>query len=257
MIVILSPVFIFTSIVSLCIYIGLLSFSSRAQKKWAWAACVFHGLSLVSLLMLFPHRWGFAIALSVSVWVVLTLYLIESYIYTALQLRKELYLLGAGVQLLSLYWPASLKEVESSVAATVHGVLGLVAYALVATAVFHAWLMQRSEKAMRECRPVDTGLALLSLERLTFRFLGLGVLFLSLTLLMGAFFTTGHWVWAWDHKTIFALGAWLMLSLVLISHYWRGFRGKKAILQLYLGALLLLLSYSGSRFVSEVIFHHV
>ena len=73
---------------------------------------------------------------------------------------------------------------------------------------------------------------------------------LSLALLLGWWFTPQ---WRWDHKNLFAVLGWLVLSGLLTGRQVFGWRGRRATRWLYFGALLLLLSYAGSRFVLEVL----
>ena len=104
----------------------------------------------------------------------------------------------------------------------------------------------------------DSGLPLLTLERLTFRFVAAGFALLTATLVAGALFGDtlygqgpGHW--RWDHKTLFALLSWLTFAVLLMGRSRWGWRGRRAVRVLYIGAGLLLLSYAGSRFVLEVL----
>ena len=91
---------------------------------------------------------------------------------------------------------------------------------------------------------------MLQLERLTFQFVGVGVAVLSLALLLGWWFTP-HW--RWDHKNLLAVLGWVVLTGLLAGRSIFGWRGRRATRWLYFGALLLLLSYVGSRFVMEVV----
>jgi ABC-type uncharacterized transport system permease subunit len=80
---------------------------------------------------------------------------------------------------------------------------------------------------------------------------------LSATLLAGWFFTETLYGfgkgWKWDHKTVFSLLSWLAFAALLLGRARFGWRGRKAVRVLYLGAALLLLGYVGSRFVLEVV----
>ncbi len=49
--------------------------------------------------------------------------------------------------------------------------------------------------------------------------------------------------------------AWLAFAVLLLGRARFGWRGRKAVRFLYIGSLLLLLAYVGSRFVLEVILH--
>jgi ABC-type uncharacterized transport system permease subunit len=126
-----------------------------------------------------------------------------------------------------------------------------------AAAVVHASLMSRAERQMRLAEADPSGLPLLTLERLTFRFVHLGFFLLSATLLAGWWF--GEHLYGpdkpmrWDHKTIFSVVAWLVFLLLLWGRHRQGWRGPVAVRTLYIGSALLLLAYAGSRFVMEVL----
>ncbi len=99
---------------------------------------------------------------------------------------------------------------------------------------------------------------LLTLERLTFRFVTAGFVLLSATLLAGLLFSeqlygTAGRFWKWDHKTTFSVLAWLTFAILLIGRSRFGWRGRTARRVLYAGSALLLLAYVGSRFVLEVV----
>jgi ABC-type uncharacterized transport system permease subunit len=109
---------------------------------------------------------------------------------------------------------------------------------------------------MREAAQSDAGLPLMTLERLTFRFVEAGFVLLSATLLVGWLFSEQLYgpglLWNWNHKTIFSVLAWLVFAGLLIGRARLGWRGLKAVRVMYVGCGLLLLGYVGSRFVLEV-----
>jgi ABC-type uncharacterized transport system permease subunit len=98
---------------------------------------------------------------------------------------------------------------------------------------------------------------LLTLERLTFRFVTAGFVLLTATLAAGWLFGDSLYgkqaAWHWDHKTVFSLMSWLTFAVLLIARSRFGWRGRKAVRVLYIGTSLLMLGYAGSRFVLEVI----
>ena len=102
-----------------------------------------------------------------------------------------------------------------------------------------------------------TGVPLMTLERLTFRFVEAGFTLLSATLLVGWAFAEQLYgprlVGMWNHKTVFSILAWATFAFLLVGRAQLGWRGSKAVRVLYLGSGLLLLGYAGSRFVLEVI----
>ena len=221
------------------------------------AAWLLHALTLVEALLGSPPRFGFAPALSMTVWLVLTVYALERRLFPQLHAHWALAGLGSAAVILALLFPGASYHVIASPWLPLHWALGIASYGLFAAAVMHGWLMVRAERAIRQAEQTDSGVPLLTLERLTFRFVEAGFVLLSATLLVGWWFAETLYgpglAWKWDHKTIFSLLAWATFAGLLIGRARLGWRGLKAIRVLYLGAGLLLLSYAGSRFVLEVI----
>ena len=220
-------------------------------------AWLLHALTLVEALLGTPPRFGFAPAISMTVWLVLTVYAVERRLFPQLHAHWALAGLGSAAVILALVFPGTSYHAIASPWLPLHWALGIASYGLFAAAVAHGWLMVRAERAIRQAEQSDTGVPLLTLERLTFRFVEAGFVLLSATLLVGWWFAETLYgpglAWKWDHKTIFSLLAWAVFAGLLIGRALLGWRGLKAIRVLYLGAGLLLLSYAGSRFVLEVI----
>ncbi len=219
------------------------------------AVWVLHGAALVSLLGVEPVRFGFATTLSVTAWLVFSVYSIETRLYPQLGTRWTLAGLGVPAVVLALVFPGSSYPALQSTWLPLHWALGIASYGLLGVAVAHAWMMQRTEQLIRQGHAVHNGLPLLVLERLTFRFVGAAFVLLTLTLVAGWYFTAAlppHG-WAWTHKTVFTVLSWVALGVLLAGRRLRGWRGKLAVRMLYTAAGLLLLGYVGSRFVLEVV----
>jgi ABC-type uncharacterized transport system permease subunit len=199
-------------------------------------------------------RFGFAPALSMTTWLVLTVYLIESRFLPLHSVRRVLAWLAAAAVLLAWSFPGESRPLAASPWAPLHWVLGLASYGLFGVAVLHAALMNRAESRLRHKQAAPGAasgqMPLLQLERLTFQFVAAGVGVLSLAILLGWWFTP---TWRWDHKNLLAVLGWLVLTGLLVGRRVYGWRGRRATRWLYAGAALLLLSYAGSRFVFEVI----
>ncbi|MGE0496908.1 MAG: inner membrane protein YpjD [Ramlibacter sp.] len=238
-----------------------LRLSERAARATLWAAWLLHGTVLALGLLGEVPRFGFAPALSVTAWLVLTVYAVESRLFPQLQARWALAGLGAAAVLLAIAFPGAPLHVSASPWLPMHWALGIASYGLFAAAVVHAWLMTRAEKDIRQAADPHSGMPLLTLERLTFRFVKAGFVLLSATLLAGLLFSEQLYgagrAWKWDHKTIFSLLSWFAFAVLLLGRARFGWRGRKAVRVLYAGALLLLLAYVGSRFVLEVILGRV
>lgn len=229
--------------------------SLRARRHAATVAWLLHASVLAWMLFGETPRFGFAPALSVTAWLVLTVYAVEQELYPQLQLVWALAVVGAAAVLLALVFPGTPLHPAASPLLPVHLALGVASYGLFAAAVLHAWLLRRSEQAIRSASSPAGGLPLLTLERLTFRFVGAGFVLLTATLLAGTLFSEyldGR-AWRWEHKTVFSVLAWAAFALLLLGRARFGWRGRTATRVLYIGSLLLLLGYVGSRFVLEVV----
>jgi ABC-type uncharacterized transport system permease subunit len=206
-------------------------------------------------------RFGFAPALSMTVWLVLAVYLVESRFVPLPSARRVLAALAALAVGVAWLFPGESRPAASPWA-PLHWVLGLASYGLFGVAVLHAALLSRAERQMRQIRsgPMGgvaggaalpmTGMPLLRLERLTFQFVAAGVVVLSLAIGLGWWFAPS---WHWDHKNLLAVLGWVVLTGLLTGRRVFGWRGRRATRWLYFGAVLLLLSYAGSRFVLEVV----
>ncbi len=230
------------------------AWAARAAVRVAW---VLHGVLLGFSLFGEAPRFGFAPALSVTAWLVAGVYAVESHLYPLLQTRWALSALGALAVLLAAVFPGSLLHANASPWLPLHWALGIASYGLFGVAVVHAWFMSRAEERIRLAADSRTGMPLLTMERLTYRFVTAGFLLLSATLLLGLFFRTQLYGAAvplkWDHKSAFSVLSWLTFAVLLVGRARFGWRGKRAVRVLYIGSGLLLLAYVGSRFVLEVI----
>ncbi|MHB1248334.1 MAG: cytochrome C assembly family protein [Polaromonas sp.] len=231
---------------------------SAGTIRWVLlAAWLLHALALADGLLGQPPRFGFAPALSMTVWLVLSVYAVERRLFPQLQAHWALAGLGSAAVILSMLFPGTSYPAIASPWLPLHWAFGIASYGLFAAAVVHGWLMTRAERAIRLATQTQAGIPLLTLERLTFRFVEAGFVLLSATLLVGWLFAeTLHGpglAWKWNHKTVFSVLAWLTFAGLLAGRARLGWRGRKAVRVLYLGSGLLLLGYAGSSFVFEVI----
>src|SRR5690606_2324471 len=120
---------------------------------------------------------------------------------------------------LAALFPGLPLHVNSSAWLPLHLALGIASYGLFAAAAVHAALMNHAEKRIRLAADDDSGIPLLALERLTFRFASAGFWLLTATLLAGWLFGEALYgrAWRWDHKTLFSLLAWVTFATLLIG----------------------------------------
>lgn len=204
-------------------------------------------------------RFGFAPALSATVWIVIAVHAVESRLLPVPAVRLLLAASAAVVVLLAALYPGEARPqatVGASAWLPLHWLLGVVSYGLFAVAVLHAWLLDGAERRLRAAphpaptRATTGALPLLQLERLTFRFVEVGFVVLSVALLLGGLLLPK---WRLDHKTVLSLLGWATFAVLIVGRHWRGWRGRQATRWVYAGALLLLLAYVGARFVLEVV----
>jgi ABC-type uncharacterized transport system permease subunit len=237
--------------------VGASRLSPQTTRSIALAAWLLHGLALAWALFGGAPRFGFAPALSVTAWLVAAVYAVESHVFPQLQTRWALSALGAAAVLLALVFPGNLLHPTASLWLPLHWALGIASYGLFGVAVAHGWFMTRAEENIRIAADPHSGIPLLTLERLTFRFVAAGFVLLSATLLVVLMFGEQLYgtrtAWKWDHKTVFSLLSWLTFAVLLVGRARFGWRGRVAVRMLYAGSGLLLLAYVGSRFVMEIV----
>ena len=233
-------------------------------------------------------RFGFALALSATMWLAVALFWLESYVAPLLSVWLVLLPLAAVCALLTLAFPGSVALGRLSGAdgggyspwLPVHLAVALAAYGLLTIAAVHALFMAALDRWLHRTRgnawpgavegEADgrasierTMLAplppLLTMERILFRLIGVGFVLLTLTVLSGVVFSEVLFdkPIRFDHKTIFTLIAWAVFAALLIGRAARGWRGRLALSWTLGGFAMLILAYAGSRFVLEVVLHRV
>ena len=262
------------SVIALTAYVGATASSERLARPLRRALLVGWVAQALSILIdvaglgssLPGIRFGFAPALSITLWLVVAVTLVESRLVPLPGARRVLAACGAAVVTLAWMYPGRVQPGAASLWAPAHWLLGIASYGLFGVAVLHAVLLSRAERRLRVSLrdPLSTapgpapralddraeGMPLLRLERLTYTFVGAGFAVLTAAIALGALHTT---VWRWDHKTVFSLLAWALFAGLLAGRRAFGWRGPRATGWLYAGAVLLLLAYAGSRFVLEVV----
>jgi ABC-type uncharacterized transport system permease subunit len=230
-------------------------------------AWVMHGAALwPDMLANGTLRVGFAFMLSVALWISVAAWWIENRNLALDGMRRLIMPCAAVASLLPPLFPGSLMPVEAQTPAFGwHVAVAVMAYSTLTIAAFHAVLMALQETRLhaRSAKKgwlgaaIDQLPALLTMEKLLFRMIGIGFVLLSLTVLSGIVFSEQLFGRAlrWDHKNVFALLSWLLFAALLAGRRWRGWRGKTALRFTLAGFATLALAYVGSRFVFEVVLH--
>ncbi|WP_338846274.1 cytochrome c biogenesis protein CcsA [Massilia sp. W12] len=211
-------------------------------------------------------RLGFAVVLSLTMWVSVAAWLLENRNLALDGLRVLMLPVAAVSCLLPLAFPGALQLLEhKSPLFGWHILIAILAYASLTIAVFHAVLMALQESRLHARQGQESWFgaildrlpALLTMERLLFRLIAIGFTLLSLTVLSGIVFSEQLFgrPLRFDHKTVFTLLSWFLFGILLAGRSFRGWRGKTALGFTLSGFGALLLAYVGSRFVLEVILH--
>ena len=236
---------------------------------WERIALALHGGLLAKDVLLGPFvRFGFAQALSITLWLAVAMYWIESLFVRLDGFEPLLLPLAAIVAPLPEAFPGIASPgLSAAPEFKLHLVLAMCAYSLFTLAILHAMLMAVVERRLHRLRPAGGEPAsllagplshlppLLTLERLLFRLIGAAFIFLTLTLATGILFSETLFGRAmrFDHKTVFAVLSWITFGALLGGRVLYGWRGRTALRWTLSGFVLLILAYVGSRFVLEVI----
>ena len=138
-----------------------------------------------------------------------------------------------------------------------HILLSMAAAALLFAAAVTALLLVFLERPLRSRRlaalpssqpPLDT------LERVMFRLIGAGFVFLTLALFTGFVFVTNLFTQLLLQKTVLSLIAWLLFGILLFGRVRFGWRGRSAVQWTLSGFAVLAVAYFGSKFVLEYLY---
>lgn len=139
-----------------------------------------------------------------------------------------------------------------------HFAIAMLAYSLFIVAAVHAVVMLAEEKWLHRgvLPPFLRRLPpLLEMEALLFRIVLAAFVLLTLTLVSGVFFSERlfHKPFTFSDKTVFALVSWVIFGSLLVGHYARGWRGRKAVRWTLAGFIALAIAYVGSKIILELV----
>lgn len=204
-------------------------------------------------------RFGLATATSLTLWLAMLIYALESLIAPL----DGLLIRAAPIAAIASFLPAILEGHPQTLdmsrwAFRAHIVVAMLAYSLFTLAGFHALLMAAAERRLHKARISDDlhGMPpLLTLENLLFRLICAAFVLLTLTVGSGILFSEelfGKPISA-NHKTVFSIAAWVVFGVLLLGRRLRGWRGRTALRWTLAGFICLIFAYVGSRFVIELL----
>lgn len=241
---------------------------STAQRACLTLAIALHGVALFNGVL--PNHsilLGWALAMSAALWLGMLVFWCQS-LFARID-GLLLILLPAGVlaSLLASAFPAGhVVPHANSEWLRFHLIIALTAYGLISVAALHAVLMAALDRQLHQPlqsaaqRPLlDRALGsmppLLVQEQLLFQLIRLGFAVLTLTVITGAVVSLrlSSQLVPFDHKTVFTLLSWVTFGGLLWGRRTRGWRGRIALRWTLTGFAFVLLAYTGSRFVLDVI----
>jgi ABC-type uncharacterized transport system permease subunit len=149
---------------------------------------------------------------------------------------------------------------EKGLGVQIHVFFSIVAYSLLSITALQAIFLAIQEYqlrhknlswAMRHLPPLQV------MESLLFQMMGLGLMFLSISLASGFIFLEDIFAQHLVHKTILSIAAWCVFSALLYGHWQYGWRGKTAVRWSLFGFFVLMLAYFGSKVVLELVLKRV
>ncbi|MER1968972.1 cytochrome c biogenesis protein CcsA [Castellaniella sp. GW247-6E4] len=231
-------------------------------------AIVLHGMGL-ALATIVPQglHLGWALALSTAVWLGMIVFWIENFLLRIDSILLLLLPAAALACLLAAAFPQGhLVPHANNEWLRTHLLIAMTAYGLITVAALHAMLMTALDRQLHRpieaaerrdilTRALESMPPLLVLEQLLFRLIWIGFAVLTLTVITGievSLRLDGRAL-PMDHKTVFTLLSWLTFGVLLAGRHLKGWRGRTALRWTLAGFAFLLLSYTGSRFVLDVI----
>lgn len=136
-----------------------------------------------------------------------------------------------------------------------HILISILAYSLLGIAAVQAVLFAIQDTHLRDKHPggfIRALPPLQTMEDLLFQLIWAGFALLSLALLSGALFLENIFSQHLAHKTILSILAWIVFATLLWGRWRFGWRGRTAIRWTLTGFFVLMLAYTGTKLVMEV-----
>ncbi len=157
---------------------------------------------------------------------------------------------------LLLAWPGERLVADASWQLETHILASLLAYSILALAVFQSILLSIQDHHLRNRQPGGFIRALPPLavmESLLFQMIATGFALLSLALVTGFLFLEDIFAQHLVHKTTLSIIAWFVFGILLWGRWRFGWRGQTALRWTIGGFIFLMLAYFGSKFVLELV----
>ena len=137
-----------------------------------------------------------------------------------------------------------------------HVIISLISYSILCLSAAQSLILILQEKKLQDNKPIGIIASLPSLDamdKLLFKILALGVIFLSASLLSGFIFLEDIFAQHLIHKTILSILAWVIFVSLIYGREKYGWRGRNAANITLIGFFILFLSYFGTKIVLEIV----
>ena len=176
-------------------------------------------------------------------------------------LLVALFPMSAVSVLISTFSPAATTPIsEASGGMLLHIGSSILAYAMLTLAAIQAGLVAVQDRHLkqRQTRGLIQILPPLQLmETMLFELIWAGVILLSISIVSGFLFVDDIFAQHLVHKTVLAIIAWVLFSVLLWGRYQLGWRSQTAVRFTLAGFALLMLAYFGSKMVLELVLERV
>ncbi|MDM8567110.1 cytochrome c biogenesis protein CcsA [Candidatus Halobeggiatoa sp. HSG11] len=203
---------------------------------------------------------GFFNAASMMAWVIAMLLLLSVLRQPVENLIIILFPVAALAIGLEIYFPTErILPSDTQFGVTLHVLLSIIAYSLLTISAIQALFLALQDHRLRHKHPgwvLKKLPPLQIMETLLFQMIGIGFIFLSLSLLSGIIFLQDIFAQHLVHKTTLSIIAWFVFAILLWGHWHYGWRSKTVIRWTIGGFSVLMLAYFGSKMVLELILNH-
>ncbi|MFD2207353.1 cytochrome C assembly family protein [Kiloniella antarctica] len=223
------------------------------------------GPSFVTLLY-FGGHWDSG--LSISIWVTISFsmvlflcfsLLVQDFSKLAVLLLPYLFVLGVFALLWEGHNTHSALKAEPDFWLVLHIIASVITYALCTLAAISSFAVLLRERALKtkkmESRLLERLPAVYVADRFQVSLLTMAEVVLGLGILTGIarqYSSSGSLI-DFDHKTLLALIAFVVIAVLLILHRYIGIRGQNAVRFVLATYLLMTLAYPGVKFVTDIV----
>jgi len=215
-----------------------------------------HSASLISeVLIAGMLQMSLLNSISIIVWMTIGVITVSSLTKPLHNLFTFFMPAGAAFLLIGVFTPQLAEPKLYSVGMLAHIFTSLLAYSVILIATLQAILVDIQSNHLHKHRFDNRITSILpplqSMERLMFEWLMIGFMLLTVAIVTGGIYVENIFAQHLIHKTTLTLISWCFFALLIIGHFYLGWRGQRASRLIYLGSGFMLIAFIGSKFVLE------